>query len=97
MQHHSQQSSAIYPSTNAGTIAPPPTYGSNERCYTVASFVSNISPANNSINGGSNGNGYNDNLNSSHHYNGGSGTGPYIAPHRGIPPPIGLLNYLNKI
>lgn len=31
-------------------------------------------------------NGYNGN---SHHYNGGSGTGPYIAPHRGMPPPIG--------
>ncbi|XP_068157453.1 LOW QUALITY PROTEIN: tight junction protein ZO-1 [Drosophila tropicalis] len=33
-------------------------------------------------------NGYNGN---SHHYNGGSGTGPYIAPHRGMPPPIGNL------
>ena len=31
-------------------------------------------------------NGYNG---GSHHYNGGSGTGPYIAPHRGMPPPIG--------
>lgn len=27
-----------------------------------------------------------------HHYNGGSGTGPYIAPHRGMPAPIGKLN-----
>ncbi|XP_030373861.1 uncharacterized protein LOC115623597 isoform X3 [Scaptodrosophila lebanonensis] len=35
-------------------------------------------------------NGYNGSSNS-HHYNGGSGTGPYIAPHRGIPPPIGNL------
>ncbi|KAH8359140.1 hypothetical protein KR093_004599 [Drosophila rubida] len=34
------------------------------------------------------GNGYNGN---SHHYNGGSGTGPYIAPHRGMPPAIGNL------
>ncbi|KAH8416955.1 hypothetical protein KR222_000176 [Zaprionus bogoriensis] len=33
-------------------------------------------------------NGYNGN---SHHYNGGSGTGPYIAPHRGMPPAIGNL------
>ncbi|XP_023173750.2 tight junction protein ZO-1 isoform X4 [Drosophila hydei] len=33
-------------------------------------------------------NGYNGN---SHHYNGGSGTGPYIAPHRGMPPPIGNI------
>ncbi|XP_037946383.1 tight junction protein ZO-1 isoform X3 [Teleopsis dalmanni] len=33
-------------------------------------------------------NGYNG---SNHHYNGGSGTGPYIAPHRGMPPPIGNL------
>ncbi|XP_049304721.1 uncharacterized protein LOC105232047 isoform X2 [Bactrocera dorsalis] len=26
-----------------------------------------------------------------HHYNGGSGTGPYIAPHRGMPGPIGNI------
>ncbi|XP_039958862.1 uncharacterized protein LOC120773793 isoform X5 [Bactrocera tryoni] len=26
-----------------------------------------------------------------HHYNGGSGTGPYIAPHRGMPAPIGNI------
>ncbi|XP_054747083.1 tight junction protein ZO-1 isoform X2 [Anastrepha obliqua] len=26
-----------------------------------------------------------------HHYNGGSGTGPYIAPHRGIPAPLGNI------
>uniref|UniRef100_A0A1A9WH03 Tight junction protein ZO-1 n=1 Tax=Glossina brevipalpis TaxID=37001 RepID=A0A1A9WH03_9MUSC len=36
-------------------------------------------------------NGYNNgNPSTSHHYNGGSGTGPYIAPHRGMPPPIDL-------
>lgn len=95
MQHHSQQSSGIYPSTNAGTIFAPPTYGNNEGCYAGGPpFVSNIPTAYNSVNGGATGNSYNDSLNSSHHYNGGSGTGPYIAPHRGIPPPIGMCKLI---
>lgn len=54
-----------------------PTYGTNNN-YGPASTPGYPPPAN----------GYNGNP-TSHHYNGGSGTGPYIAPHRGMPPPIG--------
>ncbi|XP_034132419.1 tight junction protein ZO-2 isoform X15 [Drosophila guanche] len=55
-----------------------PTYGASNGNYGQAPPPQPYPPAN----------GYNGN---SHHYNGGSGTGPYIAPHRGMPPPIGNL------
>ncbi|XP_022221137.2 tight junction protein ZO-1 isoform X3 [Drosophila obscura] len=55
-----------------------PTYGGSNGNYGQAPPPQPYPPAN----------GYNGN---SHHYNGGSGTGPYIAPHRGMPPPIGNL------
>uniref|UniRef100_A0A1I8NW97 Tight junction protein ZO-1 n=1 Tax=Stomoxys calcitrans TaxID=35570 RepID=A0A1I8NW97_STOCA len=74
--HHYGQQTPGSPHTNAANMQP--TYGSNN----------NYGPPNASSYPAANG--YNGNA-TSHHYNGGSGTGPYIAPHRGMPPPIGNL------
>ncbi|KAM7359564.1 zonula occludens-like protein polychaetoid isoform 5-T5 [Cochliomyia hominivorax] len=74
--HHYSQQTPGSPHTGGNMQ---PTYGSNNN-YGPPS-TSGYPPA---------ANGYNGNP-SSHHYNGGSGTGPYIAPHRGMPPPIGNL------
>ncbi|XP_073830505.1 zonula occludens-like protein polychaetoid isoform X11 [Musca autumnalis] len=72
--HHYGQQTPGSPHANANIQ---PTYGTNN----------NYGPPNTP--GYPPANGYNGNA-TSHHYNGGSGTGPYIAPHRGMPPPIDL-------
>ncbi|XP_075146706.1 zonula occludens-like protein polychaetoid isoform X3 [Haematobia irritans] len=74
-QHHHYGQTPGSPHTNSNMQ---PTYGTNN----------NYGPPNTP--GYPTANGYNGNA-TSHHYNGGSGTGPYIAPHRGMPPPIGNL------
>ncbi|XP_065361964.1 tight junction protein ZO-1 isoform X4 [Calliphora vicina] len=74
--HHYSQQTPGSPHTGANMQ---PTYGTNNNYgpATTPGYPPNA-------------NGYNGNP-TSHHYNGGSGTGPYIAPHRGMPPPIGNL------
>ncbi|XP_052836959.1 tight junction protein ZO-2 isoform X16 [Drosophila gunungcola] len=81
--HYGQQATPGSPSNGHMQPPPPqqqqqPTYGGSNGNYGQAPPPQPYPPAN----------GYNGN---SHHYNGGSGTGPYIAPHRGMPPPIGNL------
>ncbi|KAH8250201.1 hypothetical protein KR026_007656 [Drosophila bipectinata] len=81
--HYGQQPTPGSPSNGHMQQAPQqqqqqPTYGGSNGNYGQAPPPQPYPPAN----------GYNGN---SHHYNGGSGTGPYIAPHRGMPPPIGNL------
>ncbi|XP_046804193.1 tight junction protein ZO-1-like isoform X4 [Lucilia cuprina] len=74
--HHYSQQTPGSPHTGGNMQ---PTYGTNNN-YGPAS-TPGYPPNNNAYNGNP----------TSHHYNGGSGTGPYIAPHRGMPPPIGNL------
>ncbi|KAH8335659.1 hypothetical protein KR074_008583 [Drosophila pseudoananassae] len=81
--HYGQQPTPGSPSNGHMQQAPQqhqqqPAYGGSNGNYGQAPPPQPYPPAN----------GYNGN---SHHYNGGSGTGPYIAPHRGMPPPIGNL------
>ncbi|XP_070852471.1 tight junction protein ZO-1 isoform X7 [Drosophila suzukii] len=82
--HHHYGPQATPGSPSNGHMQPPPsqqqqpTYGGSNGNYGQAPPPQPYPQAN----------GYNGN---SHHYNGGSGTGPYIAPHRGMPPPIGNL------
>ncbi|KMZ04796.1 uncharacterized protein Dsimw501_GD20836, isoform C [Drosophila simulans] len=80
--HYGQQATPGSPSNGHMQPPPPqqqqPTYGGSNGNYGQAPPPQPYPQAN-----GYNGNG--------HHYNGGSGTGPYIAPHRGMPPPIGNL------
>ncbi|XP_039495048.1 tight junction protein ZO-1 isoform X3 [Drosophila santomea] len=80
--HYGQQATPGSPSNGHMQPPPPqqqqPTYGGSNGTYGQAPPPQPYPQAN-----GYNGNG--------HHYNGGSGTGPYIAPHRGMPPPIGNL------
>ncbi|KRK03208.1 tight junction protein ZO-2 isoform X16 [Drosophila yakuba] len=80
--HYGQQATPGSPSNGHMQAPPPqqqqPTYGGSNGTYGQAPPPQPYPQAN-----GYNGNG--------HHYNGGSGTGPYIAPHRGMPPPIGNL------
>ncbi|XP_070142795.1 tight junction protein ZO-1 isoform X2 [Drosophila kikkawai] len=79
--HYGQQATPGSPSNGHMQQTPQqqqPTYGGSNGNYGQAPPPQPYPPAN----------GYNGN---SHHYNGGSGTGPYIAPHRGMPPPIGNL------
>ncbi|XP_058984988.1 tight junction protein ZO-1 isoform X7 [Musca domestica] len=73
--HHYGQQTPGSPHANANMQ---PTYGTNNN-YGPPPNATGYPPAN----------GYNGNA-TTHHYNGGSGTGPYIAPHRGMPPPIDL-------
>lgn len=75
--HHYGQQTPGSPHTNANMQ---PTYGTNNN-YGPPN-TPGYPPANNGYNGNA----------TSHHYNGGSGTGPYIAPHRGMPPPIGMFD-----
>ncbi|XP_050745443.1 tight junction protein ZO-1 isoform X5 [Drosophila biarmipes] len=80
--HYGQQATPGSPSNGHMQPPPPqqqqPIYGGSNGNYGQAPPPQPYPQAN----------GYNGN---SHHYNGGSGTGPYIAPHRGMPPPIGNL------
>ncbi|XP_017058220.1 tight junction protein ZO-1 isoform X3 [Drosophila ficusphila] len=79
--HYGQQATPGSPSNGHMQPPPPqqqPTYGGSNGNYGQAPPPQQYPQAK----------GYNGN---SHHYNGGSGTGPYIAPHRGMPQPIGNL------